>query len=67
MTITNSEAIEHIKKLAEYCLEHNRCEGCIFKPKDYKPVTNECLFGFTPCDVDSKIREKIRNGEENKC
>ncbi len=63
MPITNSEAIEHIKKLAEYCMEHYMCKNCIFRPDNYEPVTNECLFGFTPCDVDSKVIEKIRNGK----
>ena len=61
--ITDEQILENIKELNLYCLEHQCCEGCIFKPLNYKPEINECLFGFTPCDVDSKIREKIRNGE----
>ena len=56
--ITDEQILENIKELNLYCLEHQCCEGCIFKPLNYKPVTNECLFGFTPCDVDSKVREK---------
>ena len=57
--ITDKEARGCIKKLGDYCLEHSRCEGCIFKPKDYKPVTNECLMQHTPpCDLNSKELSK---------
>ena len=35
MPITNSEAIEYVKKLAEYCMELYMCKNCIFRPENY--------------------------------
>ena len=57
--ISDDKAKECIKILADYCLEHNRCEGCIFKPINYKPVTNECLMEYTPpCDIENELKKK---------
>ena len=33
--ISDKEAIKSLKTLSDYALQHNDCEGCIFKPKDY--------------------------------
>ena len=38
--ITDEQILENIKELNLYCLEHQCCEGCIFKPVNYKPVEN---------------------------
>ena len=55
--ITDEQVLEYIKELNLYCLEHQCCEGCIFKPVDYKPETNECLLQSMPvCDVYSKLK-----------
>lgn len=57
--VTKEEVIECVKKLGDYCLEHNRCEGCIFKPINYKPVTNECLMQYNPpCDIIVELKKK---------
>ena len=50
--VTDEEVIECVKTLGNYCLEHNRCEGCIFCPKDYIRVKRECLIECSPpCDI----------------
>ena len=55
--ITDEQALEYIKELNLYCLEHQCCEGCIFKPVNYKPETNECLLqSMPPTDVYSKLK-----------
>ena len=56
------EAKNAIHTLAYYCLEHNQCEGCIFKPKNYKPVENECLLEHKPpIGVEMKLLESEEN------
>ena len=66
MPITNNEAIEHIKKLADYCLEHKCCRNCIFVPKNYKAGFDECILEQPPCDAIALIRRNNNReyGEE---
>ena len=55
--ITDEQVLENMKELNWYCLEHQCCNGCIFKPKDYKAETNECLLqSMPPTDVYSKLK-----------
>ena len=58
--ISDKEAIESLKTLSDYALQHNNCEGCIFKPKDYEPIKNECLFRYG-CIIDYYINFKNSN------
>jgi len=44
--ITDKQAIYSLKLLSDYALQHKECKGCIFKPKYYKSVENECLFKY---------------------
>ena len=55
--ITDEQILENIKELNLYCLEHQCCEECIFKSKDYNAETNECLLqSMPPTDVYSKLK-----------
>lgn len=57
--VSDKEAIKCAELLSSYCLEHNRCEGCIFKPINYKPVSNECLMEYNPpCDMLIELKKK---------
>lgn len=57
--VTDEEVIECVKTLGNYCLEHNRCEGCMFRPKNYTPVKRECLIECSPpCDILIDLKNK---------
>lgn len=58
--ITNYTAFNCLKTLSMYALQHNNCEGCIFKPKYYEPIKNECLFRYG-CIIDYYINFKNSN------
>lgn len=64
--VTDEEVIECVKTLGNYCLEHNRCEGCMFRPKNYTPVKRECLIECSPpCDILIDLKNKGEKYDES--
>ena len=58
--VSDGKAIEGLKILSDYCLEHKCCKGCMFAPKDYKAEFNECILEQPPCDAVDFLRRDNR-------